>query len=144
MPDTASHFRTIEAGELPCPSGRLQHITVKSPALRARADCSLYIPDQAKDLAKVPVVLLLHGVYGSHWAWMLNGKAHETLQGMIDEGELPPMLLASPSDGLWGDGSGYLAHGGKDFEGWIAEDVPRLVHEATVIAVVPLEAAEPV
>lgn len=34
-----------------------------------------------------------------------------------------------PSDGLWGDGSGYLAHKQKDFEKWIVDDVPNAVIE---------------
>lgn len=126
-----SHFRTTEVGELPCSGGHLAHVTVKSPALHGRGDCSLYIPDQAKELPSVPVVILLHGVYGSHWAWMLKGGAHTTLQAMIDSGKIAPMILATPSDGLWGDGSGYLAHSGKDFERWIVEDVPHLVHEVS-------------
>ena len=41
------------------------------------------------------------------------------------------MILAMPSDGLWGDGSAYLNHHGKNFETWIADEVPRLVSEVT-------------
>lgn len=41
------------------------------------------------------------------------------------------MILAMPSDGLWGDGSAYLNHNGKDFEKWIVDEVPRLVSEVT-------------
>lgn len=48
---------------------------------------------------------------------------------MIHRGELPPMVLAMPSDGLWGDGSGYLPHHGNDFEKWIALDVPDALEE---------------
>ena len=77
------------------------------------------------------MVILLHGVYGSHWAWAGLGRAHLTLQAMIDAGEIPPMILAMPSDGLWGDGSAYLRHKGGDFESWIVDDVPRLVSEIT-------------
>ena len=32
-----------------------------------------------------------------------------------------------PSDGLWGDGSGYLSHNNYNFEKWIAEDVPAVI-----------------
>ncbi len=129
MPD--SYFRTTETGDLPCPNGTLRFHTVKSPALSARADVSLYIPKQAEGKDDIPVVTLLHGVYGSHWAWASMGKAHLRLQTMIDTGEIPPMILAMPSDGLWGDGSGYFEHGGKDFEKWVVEDVPQLVVEST-------------
>lgn len=106
-------------------------VTVKSPALKARADLSIYVPLQATACANLPVVTLLHGVYGSHWSWALSGKAHETLQRMIDAGEIPPMLLVMPSDGLWGDGSGYVPHAEKDFEAWVSVDVPHAVSEVT-------------
>ena len=126
-----SHFRTTETGDFLCSGGVLKHVTVKSPALGARADASVYVPDQARRLEKVPVVILLHGVYGSHWIWAGMGKAHTTLQSLIDAGEVSPMILAMPSDGLWGDGSAYLSHHGKDFAKWIVDEVPRLVGEVT-------------
>ena len=131
MLDPQSYFRTTESGDFPCPGGVLKHVTVKSPALGARADASVYIPDQARRLEKVPVAILLHGVYGSHWIWAGMGKAHTTLQSLIDAGEVSPMILAMPSDGLWGHGSAYLNHSGKDFEKWIVDEVPRLVSEVT-------------
>jgi len=126
-----SHFRTVEVGTLPLAEGELTFITVKSGALRGRADVSLYRPPQARGGGALPVVVLLHGVYCSHWAWLLKAKAHVTLQRMIDAGEIPPMYLATPSDGLWGDGSGFLAHSGIDAERWIVEEVPRVVAEVT-------------
>jgi S-formylglutathione hydrolase FrmB len=131
MPDSPSYFRTLEVGELPCPNGRLKFVTVKSPALAARADLSLYVPGQIANKNDAPVVILLHGVYGSHWTWALSARAHLSLQEMIDAGAVPPMILAMPSDGLWGDGSGYLKHSGQDFEKWIVEDVPHAVSEVT-------------
>ncbi len=131
MPDPKSRFRTTETGAIPCPGGTLKFLTVKSPALAARGDLSVYIPRQAEGRAGVPVVVLLHGVYGSHWIWASSAKAHLSLQQMIDSGEIPPMILAMPSDGLWGDGSAYLAHHGQDFESWIVDDVPHAVSEAT-------------
>jgi S-formylglutathione hydrolase FrmB len=36
-----------------------------------------------------------------------------------------------PSDGLWGDGSGYVSHPHADFEKWIIRDVPQVVTEVT-------------
>jgi putative tributyrin esterase len=43
---------------------------------------------------------------------------------------MSPMVLAMPSDGLWGDGSGYLPHRAQDFERWIVDDVPAAVRES--------------
>jgi putative tributyrin esterase len=131
MSEKTSYFRTTEVGDFRCDGGVLKHVTVKSPALGARAEASLYVPDQARGIGNVPVVILLHGVHGSHWIWAGMGKAHTTLQSLIDAGEVGPMILAMPSDGLWGDGSAYLNHNGQDFEKWIANEVPRLVSEVT-------------
>jgi len=126
-----NYFRTTDVATVPTSVGTLQMMTVKSPALKGRADLTLYVPDQAKGRANVPVVILLHGVYGSHWGWALKGQAHVTLQRLIDEGAIEPMIVAMPSDGLWGDGSGYVPHISQDFEQWIVEDVPQAVHVAT-------------
>jgi enterochelin esterase-like enzyme len=126
-----SYFRTTELGTIPTDSGTLRAMTVKSPALQARADLSIYLPEGHEKPAHLPVVTLLHGVWGSHWAWSLKGEAHLTLQHLIHSGEIPPMILAMPSDGLWGDGSGYLPHGRQHYGKWITEDVPHAVSEAT-------------
>jgi enterochelin esterase-like enzyme len=126
-----AYFRTTELATVPTTVGQLQMMTVKSPSLKGRGDLTLYVPDQAQGRVDLPVVILLHGVYGSHWAWALKGQAHETLQRLIDEGAIEPMILAMPSDGLWGDGSGYVPHLSQDFEQWIVQDVPEAVHVAT-------------
>jgi S-formylglutathione hydrolase FrmB len=60
----------------------------------------------------------------------LKGAAHVTLERLIAAGSVPPMVLAMPSDGLWGDGSGYVAHETQDFERWIVEEVPAAVMQA--------------
>src|SRR3546814_20442143 len=99
------------------PSG-LRFMTGESAAVGARADISLFVPDCVPGLADVPIVIVLHGVYGRHWAWALKGGAHLTAQRLIDEDTIPPLVLAMPSDGLWGDGSGYVPHRTRDFERW--------------------------
>ena len=71
---------------------------------------SLFIPPGIDGKDNVPLVMLLHGVYGSHWAWSRKGGAHHTAARLIEQGQIPPMVLAMPSDGLWGDGSGYIQH----------------------------------
>jgi S-formylglutathione hydrolase FrmB len=110
----------------------LREITVKSEALGGRADITVHAPPAARQGTNVPLVILLHGVYSSHWAWVRQGGAHRLAARLQAAGELPPCVLAMPSDGLWGDGSGYLRHHTQDFERWIAVDVP-----AAVMHVVP-------
>lgn len=129
MPTTPG-FRTIEISDPALAPEGLIFVTVKSNALQQRADLTLFVPRQAKGLKHIPIVILLHGVYGSHWTWAFKGGAHRTAQRLIDADEIPPMVLAMPSDGLWGDGSGYVRHANQDFESWIVDEVPSAASAA--------------
>jgi putative tributyrin esterase len=120
-------FRTIEISDAALLDKGIHHVTVKSEALRRRADISFYVPETGTK--SLPLVILLHGVYGSHWAWLFKGGAHRVLNRLIAEEKLPPMMLAMPSDGLWGDGSGYAQHRDADYAAWIVEEVPEAAAE---------------
>ena len=122
-------FRTLEVSDSRYESANLRFLTVKTPNLRGRGDITVFEPKQA-GTAALPLITLLHGVYGSHWAWSQSGGVHLTAQRMIDAGTIPPMIIAMPSDGLMFDGSGYLPHNDRDFENWIVDDVPTAVVEA--------------
>ena len=127
-----TRFRTLELSDPGLEPTGLRFVTVKSPALRARADLTLYVPAGMSDVAgaDLPLVILLHGVYGSHWSWAFQGGVHLTAARLQGDGEIGPMVLAMPSDGLWGDGSGYLTHRDRDFERWIVEEVPAATARA--------------
>lgn len=122
------NFFTVELSDPRFESDNLRMITVKSPALRKRADISVFVPDVPLSDLK-GMVILLHGVYGSHWAWTLKGGVHKTAQGLMNKGAIPPLLLIMPSDGLFGDGSGYIPHPAENYEKWIVEDVVNVVTE---------------
>lgn len=123
-------FRTFEQSEPAfCPPG-VMFVTVKSAALQQRADLTVFIPTPIPEGQTLPLVLLLHGVYGSHWAWAFKGGVHYTLARMVRSGAAVPMALCMPSDGLWGDGSGYIRHQNQNFERWIIEDVPAAARRA--------------
>lgn len=129
-PWPAVTFRTFDISDPRFETENLRAVTVKSPALQARADLTLHIPPETRGRRDVPLVILLHGVYGSHWCWALKGGAHRTVARLLASGEIPPLVLAMPSDGLWGDGSGYLPHRGQDFERWIVHEVPAAARRA--------------
>lgn len=118
-----TEFRTIEISNPDYTPPGVAMITVKSTALHRRADLCLYVPPGIHTQT-LPLVTLLHGVYGSHWAWLFKGGAHQVLDRLIRDEGLPPMALAMPSDGLWGDGSGYLRHTDADYARWIVDEVP--------------------
>ena len=122
-------FRTVEISDPKFESNYLRFITVKSTHLRARGDICVFVPPGIDSARSYPVVVLLHGVYGSAWSWSQKAGVHLHALKMMQKGELPIMIIAMPSDGLWGDGSGYLKHNNQDFEKWIAEDVPDLLRQ---------------
>lgn len=124
-----SHFFTTAASDASIRLEGLRFFTVKSPALKRRADLTVWLPEGTETLTDLPVVTLLHGVYGSHWSWALQGGAHEVARELVTAAHIRPLVLVMPSDGLWGDGSGYLTHHTADYERWITNDVRALLRE---------------
>ena len=128
-----SKFFTTEISNPENEFDHLRFITVKSKALQRRADITVYIPPVSNTVHSLDVVILLHGVYGSHWAWAMNAGVHKTADRLIQQGKMRPMVLVMPSDGLYGDGSGYLPHQVEDYEKWIVEDVIAAVREQITV-----------
>lgn len=118
-----TEFRTVCVSDPRFEHEGLRHVTVKSAALRGRGDVTVWA---AAGTTPQALVVLLHGVYGSHWAWALQGGAHRTAAAAIARGDVPPLVVAMPSDGLRGDGTGYVRRSdGIDYERWIVEEVPE-------------------
>ena len=118
----ASRVRTIEISDAGISVEGLRFLTLYSPALEGRGDVSVFA-STAESKFPVPIVLMLHGVYGSHWSWFLQGDAHHTAINLAQDGRIRPMLLVAPSDGLFQDGSGYLRRTDRDYESWIIGDL---------------------
>lgn len=118
-------FRTIEISNPKYNAEGLSFITAKSENLKGRGDIVICKPKNSKQ--DIPVIIFLHGVYGSAWSWPLCSGVHLQVKKLQQNKMLPPFVLVFPSDGHWGDGSGYVPHDGYDFEKWIAEDVPEIV-----------------
>lgn len=129
MPETFGGYRPIELSDPTYERDEVRSLTFYSPALRGRGDVSLFVPTESAGRTGVPVVLLLHGVYGSHWSWFYSGAAHLTARRLIDAGRIRPMIIAAPSDGLGGDGTGYFPQPDRNYEAWIVEDVLGCVRE---------------
>ncbi|MDV7185940.1 alpha/beta hydrolase-fold protein [Lutibacter sp. TH_r2] len=123
-----SKFRTTEISNPEFESNNLRFITVKTLNLKGRGDICVFVPP-GENLKDLPIVTLLHGVYGSAWIWAHKAGVHFTALKMMKQGIIKPMVLAMPSDGLWGDGSAYLPHNNKNFESWIVDDVNHAVIE---------------
>lgn len=100
-------------------------LTIHSSHINRRQDVSVY--HQPSNNQNIPIVILLHGVYGSNWVWMDLGGVHRVYDQLKQQG-LSEFILVMPSDGgLW-DGSSYLPlvdHG--NYESWIVDDVMSAV-----------------
>jgi enterochelin esterase-like enzyme len=118
-------IRNVVSAPVPGQQG-VSFVTVYSPALRRRADITLFVPPGKPNQA-LPLLILLHGVYGSHWNWAVLGNVPGTATEMFKEGSIGQFAIAMPSDGLWGDGSGYVVHRKLNAESWIMDDVPACV-----------------
>jgi enterochelin esterase-like enzyme len=115
---------TVEISDPRFERDGLRFVTVPSPALRRRGDVAFWSPPADASRGPLPLVVLLHGAFGSAWQWALRGGAHLTASRLVESGEIPPLALAMPSDGMWGNGSGYVPHVDADYERWIVDEVP--------------------
>ncbi|HTU50767.1 MAG TPA: alpha/beta hydrolase-fold protein [Acidobacteriaceae bacterium] len=107
----------------------LRNLTFYSPALQGRGDVSLFVPPGLNASPRLPVLILLHGVYGSHWNWFLKGGAHRTALTLMKKRKIRPMLLVAPSDGLRGDGTAYVPGSCHNYEAWICDDLIECIKE---------------
>ena len=126
-----TRFPRMEISDAQYEFDNLRFMTIRSPALGRRGDITIFVPPGVEEVRDLPVCILLHGVYGSHWAWAMSGGAHRTANRLIRNGDIAPMALAMPSDGLWADGSGYVPHAQANYEQWIIDDVRDAVVEST-------------
>jgi len=124
-----TRFRTVRSSDPTHLAPGLRFLTISSPALRGRGDVAVHLTPHIDVPTDVPVVIMLHGVYGSFWNWPLAGGAHLTLDRLVRAGQVRPMVLVSPSDGLRGEGTAYLPHPDADYESWIMDDVVDAVTE---------------
>jgi putative tributyrin esterase len=117
-------FTTIEMSDPRYERAGIRHATVFSSALERRADCTFWSPGTTSTPSHL--IVLLHGVYASHWAWTESGGAHVVAEALLAGGDIAPFALAMPSDGMSGHGAGYVTTNYGDVERWIVDEVPAL------------------
>jgi len=55
--------------------------TAHTDSLSGRGDCRFVVPHETSEM--MPLVILFHGVHGSHWSWPVLGHAGETLSRLV-------------------------------------------------------------
>ena len=119
----AIDLQTFEVSDPRFEHENLRSVTAFSSALGGRGDITFFVPPGLPAEGTTPLIVLLHGSYGSHWAWTSKGGAHRTALRLIEQGALPPVVIGMPSDGLGGETTGYIGHDDVDYETWIVDDV---------------------
>lgn len=114
--------------------GRLWATMFHASALDLRCNVFVYTPPgvvSGRRLAELPVLYLLHGMWGSEIDWPFKGNAQATLDAEINAGRVRPMLVAIPHDGLQAEGTCYADwhNGGGAFERYMVNDLRRFVEK---------------
>jgi len=90
----ASLLPSAEAAE-----SDISRIPVASPKLGREMPVAVYRPDIAGAQGCLPLLILLHGLGGKETDWLSLGGIGATLDGMIAEGRLKPLIAVMPGVG---------------------------------------------
>lgn len=108
-----------------------------SPALHGqRRSFLVYLPPSYRDVAtperRYPTLYLLHGSPGSEYDWIRGGKAVQSADTLIGQGEIPELIMIFPD----GNGrSGETSEWGNSFdqkqlvENFVALDLVRFIDQ---------------
>ena len=85
----------------------VQHVTFQAEALDRDLPYTVYLPAgyEAGDM-RYSVLYLLHGAFGNEQNWITSGRVVPTLNRLIGEGEIPPIVVVMPggANNWWADG----------------------------------------
>ncbi len=100
---------------------------VTLPSFSAPLDYSVYLPEKyCVDNRLYPVLYLLHGYGGSHEDWLKAGQVAKTLDRLIDDEVIDPLVVVMPAAGK----SWYLnseKHGA--FQAGLGQELPVVMED---------------
>ncbi|MEQ8477046.1 alpha/beta hydrolase-fold protein [Fulvivirga sp.] len=80
------------------PHGTVAKRWYQSPGLKMDRRITIYTPPgYEKSNEKYPVLYLLHGAGGDEEAWMDLGRTAQTMDNLIAQGKVKPMIVAMPN-----------------------------------------------
>ncbi|MDI6025148.1 alpha/beta hydrolase family protein [Corticibacterium sp. UT-5YL-CI-8] len=103
-----------------------------SPALGRPLDVNVYVPDGMAPSSGWPVLYLLHGHGGNQNSWTTLGNIQQTLDYMISEKEISPLIVVMPAaQNSWYVDSASVKGPGdyetaltKDLVSWVQANYP--------------------
>lgn len=108
-------------------------LAIDSAALGRKLHYAVWLPDRL-DGRPLPVLYLLHGTGGNQDDWLRYGDIAATMQHLVDDGTVPPMLVVMPDGGdSWyvdgANGTAPGADGGSAGQRWASAFIDELVPE---------------
>ncbi|GAB4373121.1 MAG: hypothetical protein Kow0062_09970 [Acidobacteriota bacterium] len=95
-------FRTLPAGA----AGSVQHEQFVPPSLGHTEDYNIYLPAGYGESTaqRYPVLYMLHGGWGDWRSWNANGFVEQTVNRLVDEGTIEPVIVVMPdgNEGICG------------------------------------------
>lgn len=83
-----------------CADGTVASASVQSQQLKRTWTYDVYLPEAySNDALRFPVLYFLHGNGGRGSDWFVKGNLHRTLDRLIADGAIPPMIVVSPDAG---------------------------------------------
>lgn len=84
-------------------AGAVRTESLPSPTLGRDYRFTVYLPDgYADSCRRYPVVYLLHGSAGDEFDWLAKGKVEATLDRLIADKRIPPVIVVMPGHkGMW-------------------------------------------
>jgi enterochelin esterase-like enzyme len=89
-------------------AGEITLRSMESKALSASYPYTIYLPDGYESgILSYPVLYLLHGNGGNENNWIVKGHIRPTADTLIEEGQIPPIIIVMPGHGTswWVDGN---------------------------------------
>lgn len=88
-------------------AGILSRHTFESKTLDREYPYAVYLPDDYEESGlSYPVLYLLHGSTGSEMSWANSGKIKSTVDRLIRDGKINPLIIVMPghNESWWADG----------------------------------------
>jgi enterochelin esterase-like enzyme len=101
-------FLTLVALSSAATAGEVFTETFRSEAIGRDYKYTIYLPDDyKKDTKRYPVLYLLHGAGGDENEWLYKGGARETMDALIAQKLIKPMVVVMPGHtaAWWVDGA---------------------------------------
>lgn len=90
-------FALLLCGIVHAHASRVDTIVFWGDSSKINQRVCVYMPDEySEDSTAYPLLYLLHGIHGNHYSWLREGNVRYTLDSLINNGIIRPVVVAFP------------------------------------------------